>query len=162
MIGTGSIEWRAPDITIPDPWSQKLQGITQELYAGLFCCLASHIAYRICQLAFFKVVFIASLGYVATSIARKVFEDYTYCRKCELAAIRLVQDMPAIKPLITIVAALFYAYFRTLGVAMSVGLGILQGLTNESSKMRYLTDVHRARVKQKQDEEAAKLCQSGT
>ncbi len=126
-----------------DYWSSLQPEILRHTYSGGISIAVCKLAYGVWKLPFFQVVFIGSIAYAATAITRKVFEDYTFCQDATHAAIRLVNSVYGIRPLIAIISSIFLTTIPPLSITLAIGLGVLQGLTNEINIFRHLTESRR-------------------
>lgn len=129
----------------PKPVLPKIQPeIMHHAYVGGLLATASKTAYAIWNLPIFQVVFVGALSYAATAIVRKVFEDYTFCKNCEFAALGMTNKVIGIRPIAALVSSIFLTTIPILSMTIAVGLGVLEGLTNDINYFEQLTSVRRS------------------
>ena len=112
--------------------------------SGSLLAAVSKLAYKISHIPVFQVVFIASITYAVTAIVRRVFEDYSFCRNCEYMAVKVSNAVYGLRPFSLVVASIFLTSIPSLSISLSIGLGVLQGLTNEINFVEQLTSMRRA------------------
>lgn len=127
-----------------EPVLPKIQPeIMHHAYVGGMLATASKTAYTVWSLPIFEVVFVGALSYAVTAMLRKVFEDYTFCKNCEFAALGLTNKVIGIRPIAALVASIFLTTIPILSMSIAVGLGVLEGLTNDINYFEQLTSARR-------------------
>ncbi len=110
--------------------------LSRAVLSGAIVATLSKIAFDVWRYSPCKVIYLASLAFVGTSIVRIVFKDYTFCKKCQYAAIDLTNRVYGIQFVIGLVSAVFMRQLPVLCGMLALGLGILHGFTHEIMLVR--------------------------
>ncbi|MCE5294391.1 MAG: hypothetical protein LLF94_07230 [Chlamydiales bacterium] len=144
--GTAQDGWE-PDVfglhTLPEQTHSRYSEALRHASTAGVCMFLSKTCQKVWKLPFFQVVFVGSVAYAATAIVRKVFEDYTFCQKCTYGALAITNSVYAVRPILFIISSLFLTTIPLLSMSLAIGLGVLQGLTDETNIYQYLTSLKR-------------------
>ena len=125
-----------------EPPGKHIEALRHASTAGV-CMVLSRTCLKIWKLPFFQIVFVGSVAYATTAIVRKVFEDYTFCQKCTYGALSITNSVYPVRPILFIISSLFLTTIPRLSMGIAIGLGVLQGLTDETNIYQYLTSLKR-------------------
>lgn len=140
--------WQEPTHQPQSSLAKKQPKIVQHAYVGSLLATIAKTAYKISSLPIFQVLFVGALSYAATAIARNIFEEYELCRRCEYAALGITNKVIGIRPIAALVASIFLTTIPILSMSIAVGLGVLEGLTNDINYVQQLTSARRKLLNQ--------------
>ena len=111
----------------------------------ILLAIISEVAYAIFDVIQFQTLFVSSLCYLATSIAVKCCDSYTFVQYCVKLGLTVHKRAPYVPLIIVTVAAVAASWFLWLSYVLGAVAGVLAGLTIHAEMNRSATQIRAAR-----------------
>jgi hypothetical protein len=113
--------------------------ISKEIYAGGASILVTKAAYLFTKLPVMHVLFVSAISFTVTTALRNLFKGMSLCVICEREAQMLIRKYPYAKVLLIVIAVMFVDDVPIISRSLSIGLGIILGLTHHITLKQYYT-----------------------